>query len=98
MTLSVHGILIIPADPSIKTNITDKGVWINFSALSDINNRWNCSIWVNSEEQDKWTDEILIEGNVLYIRDAILEHPNNKFLKVKLSRDSVKRINKEILE
>lgn len=96
MSLSVNGIIIVAPDPGIKTNILDKGAFINFRATSGKSSTWYCSIWVPLEEKDRWIDQILLPDTPLYVQHGTVENDTGKFIKIKLDRNFLKKIKKEV--
>lgn len=77
--LNVTGIIAIPSEPKVNVVKPENtsGFFINFTAVSqgkqDEWHYWECSVWIpNQETLDKWQNDYLISGNVLYIESATL--------------------------
>lgn len=105
--LNISGLMVIPKEPAIVcTSAPSGGFFISFKGVTETVssnkeskfNYWNCSVYVPDDtEQDKWIQNYLEPGNVLYIEHAAaisLSSPDGKYYntKIQLDRFRVKKL------
>jgi hypothetical protein len=83
--LNVSGMVVIPSEPMLKTTETNKGNYLSFQVVSTDEkrkaHRYQASMWVPSEEVDRWKNKIE-PGNVFLINHArwsMRDNPDFKF-------------------
>lgn len=109
--LHINGLMAIPADPkiSIVKPESSSGFFINFQGVSQgksVDNKpdyhyWTCMVWVPEQEVEKWENDYLQPGNVLYIEHATaLSLPilDGKYhnTKIKLDHNKTKKLTRAL--
>jgi hypothetical protein len=98
MTLNVTGLLVIPKEPGIIVYPQENGrQTIYFTGLTwpspnpkEEHYKWTCLVSVAATELDKWQNEYLQPGGVLYLSHASMIAPldkNGKYHNPKLRLD-----------
>lgn len=103
--LSISGLIAIPSDPQVQTIQSHQGYFINFRATSQGRagqdgpsyHYWNCSVWVTEEQKNKWLEEYIKPGNVLYIEygqvhSTPTQDGKYQFVKVKLEHNKTRKL------
>jgi hypothetical protein len=106
---SISGMMIIPSDPQLTVTPSNKGVFLNFKAVTQGKNTdgdsavyqyWDCSLWVLAALEEEWKTKIA-PGNVFYVEHAnatsypILEGKYHN-TKIRLSQDKLKLLTKPL--
>ena len=103
MSFHISGLLAIPSEPGVTTHeLANKaGFFINFKGTTQgktVDNKpdyqyWYCTVFVSNQSVEKWMEEYLIPGNVLYIESGeVLSQPtaDGKYHNTKIKLDQYK--------
>src|SRR5688500_13409500 len=102
---TITGLLAIPSDPQKQIVESNGGYFVNFKGTTQGRtvegkpeyHYWNCSVWVNKEQLEKWENDYLSPGNVLYIETAhaqsfATQDGKHHFTKIKLEHYKTKKL------
>lgn len=80
MSFHIAGLLAIPGEPQVQTVKLESGsgFFINFRGTTQgrtVEGKpnyqyWSCTVFVSADQVEKWIEEYLLPGNVLYIESA----------------------------
>lgn len=103
MSFHISGLLAIPSEPQVTPHKLDSGsgFFINFRGTTQgktVDGKpdyqyWFCTVFVSSQFIEKWMEEYLIPGNVLYIESGEVVStptPDGKYHNTKIKLDQYK--------
>jgi hypothetical protein len=103
--LLVTGLLAIPTEPMVAISEANAGFFLNFKGTTQAKSQdnkpvyhsWNCSVWVPAEQLDKWQNDYLQPGNVLYIEHGSAQSLPSQdgkynFTKIRLEHTKTKKL------